>query len=349
MTDKQFAAHAQKGTVPEHAAVRKGMVADVEQEDEDLTLRFVISAASVDRDRDVISVEGWDLKDYKRNSVIAWSHDYTLPAIGRSKRTWIEDGKLKSIAEFTPKDLNPFGYMIYGLYKGGFMHATSVGFAPGEWTYDEKRGGVNFKNKHSLLEYSAVLVPANADALIERSMLAEAKASGLDVAPMREWLEKAHAEITDEPGLWLPKAQVEAAFAAISTQKTISVPAPVSIPESVAEKAPTFKGKPECPLGITCANETNADTCPAVHDCPMAGPALAATVPEVTKDALTLELEDGLILELAEADPSLLEYDDAVLRRTIAEVVRAGIHEHLLPEIQRRLRDELTAATGRLD
>jgi hypothetical protein len=147
-------------------------------------VEFVITSDRVDREQDTIDPEGWDFKDYENNPVVLWCHDHYAPVIGnarsltRSKNTW------KSITEFTPQDLNPFGYMIYRLYAEKFMHAVSVGFYPIEYTLAaDRKWGVNYV-KQGMLEYSCVPVPANPDAL------AVARSKGIDLKPMKQWAEK---------------------------------------------------------------------------------------------------------------------------------------------------------------
>ena len=42
----------------------------------DRILEFVGSTADVDRYGDIIEVEGWDLKNFKKNSPFLWAHNY---------------------------------------------------------------------------------------------------------------------------------------------------------------------------------------------------------------------------------------------------------------------------------
>jgi hypothetical protein len=103
--------------------------------------------------------------------------------VAKSQSLTLADNSVKSIAEFTPQDLNPFGYMTYRLYREGFMNAVSVGFQPTEYTMAaDRKWGINYI-KQSLLEYSAVPVPANPDAL------AVARSKGINLLPMKEWAE----------------------------------------------------------------------------------------------------------------------------------------------------------------
>lgn len=151
-------------------------------------IEFIVSTGRVDRENDTISPQGWDLADYKNNPVVLWVHDHWSPPIGNSRSMYLDGDALKSMCEFTPEELNPFGYQIYKLYAGGFMHACSAGFQPVEYNYDESRKyGVNFI-KQSMLEYSCVPVPANPDAL------AVARSKGLKTDLLKAWAERAMDE-----------------------------------------------------------------------------------------------------------------------------------------------------------
>lgn len=150
-------------------------VKEVGEEDGTRTLLFVGSDETPDRDGDIIEVNGWDLKNYKNNPVFLWAHDYRFPPIGRSRKTWKEDGTLKFEIEFPPEGIFPFADLIYNMYKLKFMTATSVGFKPIKYErrddeavadLEEWRRGVRFK-KQELLELSAVPVPSNPNALLQ--------------------------------------------------------------------------------------------------------------------------------------------------------------------------------------
>jgi len=140
---------------------------------EDRTLRFIGSDESPDRDGDVISVDGWDIKNYQANPVFLWAHDYSIPPVGKSLKTWKEKGKLLFDIQFPEKGIYPFADLVYNLYKGGFLNATSVGFIGKEAEardddevkeMPEWRRGKKFLNQE-LLELSAVPVPSNPAAL----------------------------------------------------------------------------------------------------------------------------------------------------------------------------------------
>lgn len=217
---KEFKEKAQAKEDVQGLAIRKQFVLDeVKQvEGEDLTLQFTISTGAVDRDNDTINPEGWKLDNYMKNPVVLFAHDYHSLPVANSLATWVENTKLKSRAKFTPKDMYPFGYMVYQFYREGFMRATSVGFNPFKWQFnDERKFGIDFQEQE-LLEFSCVPVPANPEALIE------ATAKGIDTTPLKEWAEKVLDEWHEEKGLWLPKSKVEQVFSLLNDKKSFLVP-----------------------------------------------------------------------------------------------------------------------------
>lgn len=144
--------------------------------EEDRVLRFVGSDETPDRDNDIIEVAGWKLDQYLKNSVFLWAHKYDEPPIGKAIAVNIDATakKLMFDIKFPTADEYPFADTIYKLYKGGYLNATSVGFAgikfktrddPEVLEMPEWRRGKRYMEQE-LLELSAVPVPANPNALI---------------------------------------------------------------------------------------------------------------------------------------------------------------------------------------
>ena len=166
----------------------KAFVAKMGEVDEEKRIiPFVISTDSVDREQDVISVDGWNLENYEKNPVVLWCHNSRILPIGRNLNTRIEDGKLKADTPFISEDETTAGHFefvesVYRLYKNGFMSAKSVGFRPIKWAWNEDRGywAVDYEEQE-LLEDSCVPVPANPEALVE------ARSIGINTAPLAKW------------------------------------------------------------------------------------------------------------------------------------------------------------------
>jgi HK97 family phage prohead protease len=120
----------------------------------------IASNENVDRDGEIIKVEGWNFDKYQKNPVLLWGHDYTLPPIGIV--TTLTKGKGQLIAKGTFAK-SAFAQEVRSLYDEGILKAVSVGFIPLE------RDGSTI-TKAELLELSFVSVPANADAVSLRRM-----------------------------------------------------------------------------------------------------------------------------------------------------------------------------------
>ena len=122
----------------------------------------IASTNSVDRHGEVVDNNGWELKSFKKNPVILWAHDHSEPAIGVSKKTWVEGAGKKAKLMIQPMlhDVTDKARAIKKLVEMGVINSLSVGFKP-----LESPDGVTF-TKNELLEVSMVNVPANADAMM---------------------------------------------------------------------------------------------------------------------------------------------------------------------------------------
>lgn len=122
----------------------------------------IASTNSVDRHGEVVDNNGWDLKAFKKNPVILWGHDHSEPAIGVSKKTWVEGTGKKAKLMIQPllHDVTEKARAIKQLVDMGVIKTLSVGFKP-----LESPDGITF-TKNELLEVSMVNVPANSDAMM---------------------------------------------------------------------------------------------------------------------------------------------------------------------------------------
>ena len=142
-----------------------------ETDDEKREIIAVGSSEKIDRDGDVVVVDGIDLKNYKKNPLFVWAHrggDTPENVLGQGAKVWKDGKKLMFKLSFLDMDINPRADMVYKMYKAKALRAFSIGFSP-DWKeaeYNEKSGGYKF-NKTELFEISAVPVPANPFALIQ--------------------------------------------------------------------------------------------------------------------------------------------------------------------------------------
>ncbi|MBU6411034.1 MAG: HK97 family phage prohead protease, partial [Verrucomicrobia bacterium] len=128
---------------------------------------FIASDEATDRYGEAIDQNGWQLEHFRRNPVIADSHDYSSVSriLGRAVRVEVREGRLHNRVEFCTA--NPLGNLAYRMARGGFIRSQSVGFIPLEW--EEGLGQDEPKRTYTraeLLEISLVAIPANPGATI---------------------------------------------------------------------------------------------------------------------------------------------------------------------------------------
>lgn len=176
----------------------------------DRRVLFTISAEVVDRDGDILRAAGIDLTNYEKNKVFLGFHNSRDFPLGKTEKVWVEPKKVKAIVYFPTLDelsSNP-AYasekarlvdFTYYAYKTGMLNAVSVGFIPIEWT--ETKDGYDI-TKWELLEFSAVAVPANQDAIAEA-----VKSFGLDKSVVKDFFtsEKSGRKISAETRAVLDK------------------------------------------------------------------------------------------------------------------------------------------------
>ena len=142
-----------------------------EVDGEERTVTAVISTGSVDRDEEVLVPKGAVIDNYDKNKVVLWSHDRLSPPIG--KALWVKKGRDKITAK-VKFAVTERAEEIWQLFKGGFLKAFSVGFMPLEYREPspddvkktpEYAAARRLYTKWELLEFSAVAVPANPEAL----------------------------------------------------------------------------------------------------------------------------------------------------------------------------------------
>ena len=141
----------------------------------DRSVQFTISKEVVDRDGDILRASGVDFTNYMKNPVFLSFHNSREFPLGKVTKFWVEGNSVKAIVYFPPIEelsTNPeqasekakLVDFTYHCYKTGMLNAVSVGFIPLEWV--ETENGFDIQ-KWELLEFSAVAVPANQDAIAE--------------------------------------------------------------------------------------------------------------------------------------------------------------------------------------
>ena len=179
----------------------------------DVVATYTMSTDVVDRPGDRIDQTGWDLSEFRSNPVMLFGHDANSPPVGKALGAAVVNNALRGTFKFTPASVYEFGATVGRLVKGGFLSAGSVGFMPVDVRVAEDR--INPDDawsrlqppldfvKSKLLEFSAVPIPANPEALVD----AKSIGSG-DLAVVRAWAERVLAGEGDRVVV-LPRATVE--------------------------------------------------------------------------------------------------------------------------------------------
>ena len=131
------------------------------------TVRHWISRESVDRVGDVLVADGCNPAKFVANPVVLWAHDNKILPIGKAvdgSLIKIQGDGVEATTQFAEHGL---AADVFDLYAGGFLKAFSVGFratALGERAEGQRGDTIT---GWDLMEYSAVPVPAHADALVK--------------------------------------------------------------------------------------------------------------------------------------------------------------------------------------
>jgi len=161
-----FKDHTDKdGNVNEDVIIFKDATIGVET---DKSIGWTLSDDSIDRDFERFDSSGWQLKEFKKNPVLLWSHNHDIPAIGRVHNPKVKDGRLTGKVEFDPED--ELAQQIERKVKAGYISAGSVGFFPMkvELPEDDDKSEVQLiYRKQELREFSICNIPANPNAVVE--------------------------------------------------------------------------------------------------------------------------------------------------------------------------------------
>ncbi|MFH1035262.1 MAG: HK97 family phage prohead protease [Pseudomonadota bacterium] len=152
------------------------------------TFWAVASTGQVDRQGDAIEASGWQVDNFLKNPVIPWAHDYAAPPVAKALAVRVEGESLLFQAQFPTAEEYAFADTIYKLYRGGYLRAFSVGFAPLESQVEVRQAqGRTLTGNHylrqELYEISCVTLPANPQALAQMA-LKGLQNGGLDLSTL---------------------------------------------------------------------------------------------------------------------------------------------------------------------
>lgn len=173
----------------------------LEADSEARTVRYVLSTKTPDRMADTIDPNGWRLDNYRKNPVLLLNHDKRSLPIGKALQVGIEMGALVGTYKFATADEYPLADTCFKLVRGGYMPGGSVGFMPVKYTMNDETGGVDFLEQE-LLEFSAVTVPCNPEAL--SLSMGEAKDLGISLKAFDELRAVVASAVAAEKGAPAP-------------------------------------------------------------------------------------------------------------------------------------------------
>src|SRR5262245_32685639 len=132
-----------------------------------LTVRSVITTIDPDRAGDIVIPTGLKNADeFLLNPVVLWAHQRaSFPPIGVCE--WIDIQPRRIVAETRFARGVPFAEDVFRLYEQGILRGWSIGFVPRQAKREVRRDGSTGLRvlTWDLLEYSAVPIPENPDAV----------------------------------------------------------------------------------------------------------------------------------------------------------------------------------------
>src|SRR4051794_35829885 len=129
------------------------------------TVTAVISTGVPDRAGDVVVPVGLkNREEFLLNPVVLWAHQRTLPPVGTCVSLDIQPNRVVAVTKFAAGV--PLADDVFRLYEQGVLRGWSVGLLPYRVTPRRSPSGRGVRiDEWDLLEYSAVPVPENPEAL----------------------------------------------------------------------------------------------------------------------------------------------------------------------------------------
>jgi hypothetical protein len=147
------------------------------------TVTAVISTVLPDRAGDVVVPAGLrNVEEFLLNPVVLWAHQRTLPPVGTCVALDIQPNRVVAVTKFAAG--LPLADDVFRLYEQGVLRGWSVGLLPRRTTPRPGRRGVRI-DEWDLLEYSAVPVPENPEALtlaVQKGIVTDRR--------LRAWVER---------------------------------------------------------------------------------------------------------------------------------------------------------------
>lgn len=165
---------------------------------------FVISTEAVDTYGTVFRNDGWDLKRYENNPIVAYGHrtgsENPDMIIGTSE-VRSENGQLIAKIRFEEESVNPLAEKIWRKVKAGTLRMASIGASILEYRYGDQTKGeqkdVLYFTRQELLEWSIVPIGSNPEALKRESQTIEEIRAAIikDIPVVEEVRQDNHKEL----------------------------------------------------------------------------------------------------------------------------------------------------------
>jgi HK97 family phage prohead protease len=180
----------------------------------EMEFKVIATNMAVDRDKEIVDVNGWDLENFMKNPVILWGHDLKSLPIGVALKVYRQGDDLIVEGKFASKEGNPIADNVRNLYKEKIIRTVSVGFIGREYTYVKSKDGKEDLlkwTKQELYELSFVPVPSNPEAL---SLM---KSKGMSDDQIAQLVETEKGEVADEVNQEDTYAKKREMFSDVST------------------------------------------------------------------------------------------------------------------------------------
>jgi hypothetical protein len=143
--------------------LRSTMAAPLAIDPAQRTVTAVITTSSADRAGDVVAPAGIaNVDEFLLNPVVLWAHQRALPPIGTCLALDVQPHRVVAVTKFAAGV--PLAEDVFRLYEQGVLRGWSVGLLPRRASPRPGRRGTRI-DEWDLLEYSAVPVPENPEAL----------------------------------------------------------------------------------------------------------------------------------------------------------------------------------------
>ncbi len=154
-------------------------------------ITFVASDETLDRGGEVVPIDSWDLRNFKRNPVLLVNHDYKVENIvGAAVHIRTEKNQLLFEPDF--HEITQLSKEVKAMVEKEYLNTVSVGYMP----HGPKKDGDMGTNE--LFEISFVSVPANPSAERLSVMMAKSAEEIEKKEEIEEWvIKQADPDIED--------------------------------------------------------------------------------------------------------------------------------------------------------